>query len=641
MNQPEPFDPATRRALLLTIISVLVLLSLRSAWVTEDAYITLRTVDNWVNGYGLRWNTNERVQAYTHPLWMLVLSAIYFVTREDFLSTALAGVVATATAALVLSKLSRTGVHAFVAIALLVVSRSFIDFSTSGLENSLSHLLIACFVLLYAVRRARLLWLSLIGALMALNRVDSLLLVLPALGHALFESAREQGVRKTARDALLGFCPLFAWELFSLLYYGFLVPNTAFAKLNTGIPSGELAEQGALYLLYSVAFDPAIVIGITLGLGTACLTRERRTLLLAFGILLYLAYVMRVGGDFMMGRFLTLPLMLSACLVGRANLAIERPQIAAAMLLPFVVLWFHPHATESWPVTDLARTGIADERAYYRSDASLMMTARTKGMPSFGWAVMGRRLRAERATIDESGNVGFRGFFAGPDVYIIDFHALTDALLARLPARHDPNWRVGHYARTIPVNYRATVEGDKCTMPDANLCAYYGKLRMIIAGDVWSWERLKTIVAMNLGRYDHLIDFERYRYPEVLKLPLDQVAVPVAEVGPWDAPGTRTFGTDGVEIALGKVVTVPALDVRLDVNDSYEFVYRLGKETVATRVSRIAPRFDRHIKTPSRAKERGFDTLVIRPRQGDGMYSIGNLRLTATGSRHGPRTAQR
>ena len=43
---------------------------LQSAWLCDDAYITYRTVDNFVSGLGLRWNPIERVQAYTHPLWM-------------------------------------------------------------------------------------------------------------------------------------------------------------------------------------------------------------------------------------------------------------------------------------------------------------------------------------------------------------------------------------------------------------------------------------------------------------------------------------------------------------------------------------------------------------------------------------------
>ena len=39
-----------------------------AAWVADDAFITLRTVDNLLAGYGPRWNVVERVQTYTHPL---------------------------------------------------------------------------------------------------------------------------------------------------------------------------------------------------------------------------------------------------------------------------------------------------------------------------------------------------------------------------------------------------------------------------------------------------------------------------------------------------------------------------------------------------------------------------------------------
>jgi hypothetical protein len=44
-----------------------------SAWLCDDAYITLRTVANFCHGLGLTWNPDERVQTYTHPLWMLAL----------------------------------------------------------------------------------------------------------------------------------------------------------------------------------------------------------------------------------------------------------------------------------------------------------------------------------------------------------------------------------------------------------------------------------------------------------------------------------------------------------------------------------------------------------------------------------------
>ena len=47
-------------------LAVFLLLALRSAWVAEDAFITLRTVDNLSHGHGPTWNAGERVQAFTH-----------------------------------------------------------------------------------------------------------------------------------------------------------------------------------------------------------------------------------------------------------------------------------------------------------------------------------------------------------------------------------------------------------------------------------------------------------------------------------------------------------------------------------------------------------------------------------------------
>src|SRR5579863_7902587 len=51
---------------------------IKNAWLSDDGYITLRTVSNFVHGYGLTWNIDERVQTYTHPLWMFLLSGSYF-----------------------------------------------------------------------------------------------------------------------------------------------------------------------------------------------------------------------------------------------------------------------------------------------------------------------------------------------------------------------------------------------------------------------------------------------------------------------------------------------------------------------------------------------------------------------------------
>ena len=52
----------------LPFLAAYAILLVRTAWMCDDAFITLRTVDNFVQGYGLVWNVGERVQVYTHPL---------------------------------------------------------------------------------------------------------------------------------------------------------------------------------------------------------------------------------------------------------------------------------------------------------------------------------------------------------------------------------------------------------------------------------------------------------------------------------------------------------------------------------------------------------------------------------------------
>ena len=73
-------------AIVLAALAVVLAVAARG-WMGDDAFITLRTVDNFVAGHGLRWNVAERVQAYTHPLWLFVLALPYSITREPYLTT--------------------------------------------------------------------------------------------------------------------------------------------------------------------------------------------------------------------------------------------------------------------------------------------------------------------------------------------------------------------------------------------------------------------------------------------------------------------------------------------------------------------------------------------------------------------------
>src|SRR5262245_19642386 len=64
----------------------------RCAWESDDAWITFRTVKNVWSGHGLTWNPDQRVQAYTHPLWMFVAMACYRASGELYFSTLFASI---------------------------------------------------------------------------------------------------------------------------------------------------------------------------------------------------------------------------------------------------------------------------------------------------------------------------------------------------------------------------------------------------------------------------------------------------------------------------------------------------------------------------------------------------------------------
>lgn len=57
----------------------------------EDAFISFRVVHNFVEGYGLRWDIDERVQVFTNPLWTLLHIPLYALTREVFYTTIVLG----------------------------------------------------------------------------------------------------------------------------------------------------------------------------------------------------------------------------------------------------------------------------------------------------------------------------------------------------------------------------------------------------------------------------------------------------------------------------------------------------------------------------------------------------------------------
>jgi arabinofuranosyltransferase len=186
------------RIVLLLLVVVFSFVVIKNAWVGDDAYITFRTVENFLSGHGLTFNPIERVQTYTHPLWMFLISGVYFLTNRllgigiwaqlYYTVVAISILVSIGAVLVLVFGVGRSMLSGVLAITILITSKAYIDYSTSGLENPLSHLILAIFLWIYfrsdGVSLKKLFLLSLLAALAALNRPDTLLLYLPALGFA-------------------------------------------------------------------------------------------------------------------------------------------------------------------------------------------------------------------------------------------------------------------------------------------------------------------------------------------------------------------------------------------------------------------------------------------------------------------------
>ena len=627
------------------ILLALFVILLRTAWVSDDACISFRTVDNFLHGYGLRWNVSERVQTYTNPLMVFCMIILCFFTKEYYLTAMIFNICCTFAAVLIfMFGIAKGEAKRFaLPMVLLICSTAFIDFSTSGLENSLEYLIAAIFYYFYLrwdkFSKKRLLILSFIGCLALLNRMDSILLFLPALFDAFFLKGEDKWY-KNILPGVIGIIPFIIWEMFSLFYYGFLFPNTAYAKLNSGIPNIEYIQQGIVYYLDFINRDPIAFLGILLA---GCLAiywyinfHEHKFLCMAAGMLLYNIYILRVGGDFMSGRFFAVIIFISAIIL--IELKIDLQKIFKVVMTILLITICLPNnnilSDASYPTSGIPVSGIADERSFYYQFTGLLNAVRQNGELTFN-----RHPGKQRALIDlysgnsvvVIGNIGFYGLTVGADIHVVDGLALGDALFSRLPIVYKPSWRIGHLGRMFPDGYLETIESGENLLEDKNLAEYYDVLHNIISGDLFSKERFKQIIDMNLGKYDYLIDKEYYRgYVAKAQMTLADFSKPVEVEDVWDNPNAWILDKNGVEIVLDKISYNQKISFFADNNDEYwlllendgEIIYRENKGTVEG-----VGMQQREVILPKDIAALGYDTINIIPYGGDGSYSVGYLQL--------------
>ena len=508
----------------------------RRRWMSDDGLIVLRTVRNLLAGNGPVFNAGERVEANTSTLWQYLIYLGARVTDARLEDIAMWLALLFTTAALGIAAWGTTLLYRRRPALLLLPVGGLIylalpparDFATSGLEWGLSLLWIAG------------LWALLVGwaqrtgtgwATWALAFWTGLSwLVRPELalygglaGLLLLLAAATWRERALILAVAL---PVPAgYQIFRMGYYGLLTPHTAVAK------SAGDSEWADGWNYVRDLTDPywlwvALVLAVTLGAvtlwrlstcpstpadpdaGPRGLARLRSpeaaiALVLLAGFI-HVLYVLRVGGDFMHGRMLLLPLfalLLPVAVVPLSDLRVTRPRIdlLAAVGLIGVGWWAASTTITGHPVdweTDYEELGIVDERDFwtyatfreqhdpprYASDFltakamnhypevmeramaedTAMMSMILLNEEEFSW-ITSPRIPREFAAGDPSGlagqpstvyhiNLGMTSMNAPLEMRVLDTVGLTTPLAARQP--RDPDARVGH-DKWLPWSWQA------------------------------------------------------------------------------------------------------------------------------------------------------------------------------------------
>ncbi len=441
-------------------------LILRRAWISEDAFITLRHVDNFIKGYGPVFNVGERVEGFTHPLWFAVLALFRMIGLSPKGSAIIPALIASFAALFFLFFKIRikdeTGKNSFLnpSAAIFIGTSAFIDFGTSGLETSLTYLLLVLYAKFILEDRWRRQPLStgMIAASLTLTRPDFGIFLVLLFFLYLYESAGKKIPLKSLFHFLI--FPILlvgGYQIFRMGYYAALFPNPFYTKSG----SGAYWSQGVKYI--GDLFQGSLITGILFFALLMFFFKRSRTglknrmLVLSSG-LLHGFFVVRGGGDFMHGRFL-LPafLLITLSQTGAFDRYCDKKAAfkIGCVVLCLIFFFSSLHVIPLQKRGHVIHNNVTDERSFYYKNDNIPIKYLFEDTMIFMWSTIGINYRnlARNAGMGirvSYKNIGFTGFYAGPRVYVLDELGLADPVVSRMTLRQRK--RPGH-EKNAPLGY--------------------------------------------------------------------------------------------------------------------------------------------------------------------------------------------
>lgn len=460
------------------IVFVLILLifithSIYLSVIAEDAFISFQYANNLVNGFGLVWNIGDPpVEGYTNFLWVIFSSIGMLLNLKLTTFSQLLGILSGVITILYVYKIGRKILGfktkiALISCLMLAISGPFATWASSGMETNLFTLFIVCSIYYelnfwsnYNKSSLTLLFLFLLLA--ALTRPEGFgffLIVIVLHFIKSKDKSRLIAIRQSILSAFIFFIiPFTVYFLWRFSYFGYLLPNTYYAK--TG---GDIFQwlRGLAYLLFFcihflLPAVPLLTVLIWISvekLNTRVEIKEIwlkiRNDIQAYAMfiflsvcLLYSVYIIYIGGDYMaMYRFFVpiLPfiyLLLTKCydIISSSNSNIYKRNLSFILLI-FFMLGTVVHST---PLDKFIFTKSIRQHGQYQG-------VLFERWHSNRLTVLGKFFNGYKASPDESiatDAIGAIAYYSGLKVY--DYHGLVDPYIAHLEKENLGKGLPGH-----------------------------------------------------------------------------------------------------------------------------------------------------------------------------------------------------
>jgi hypothetical protein len=303
----------------------------------DDAFISFRYARNLASGYGFVFNPGgKRVEGFTNLLWVLILSLLYntgigFITASRVLGLLLGAGSLLGVFAIARKRIGSYSLWAVLPPLVLACNSCFVGWSVRMMGTPLFTFLVVAGIYFHCQRR----WLpsGIILGIAALSRQEVILIALPLWVTLLLVGFPNEQKKETAKNISTAAIPLgimlMGLLIWRLLYFGYPLPNTFYAKVSGGwieYSHGFRYVKEFFYKYLAYWLIPGLLF-----LGWKKIQVDHYLKALGGIVLLYFIYIIYIGGDYPFHPFyryfhplLPFAILLSCELLFRASQTLEK-----------------------------------------------------------------------------------------------------------------------------------------------------------------------------------------------------------------------------------------------------------------------------------------------------------------------------